>query len=40
MAQADRVAPLVSRELDAKVYVYGFAPNGNNINDNCGSLHP
>jgi phosphoglucosamine mutase len=35
-----RVAPLVFQELDAKVFVYGNAPNGLNINDNCGSLHP
>ncbi len=35
-----RVAPLVFQELDAKVYVYGNSPNGLNINDNCGSLHP
>ncbi|MBA3722088.1 MAG: phosphoglucosamine mutase [Parachlamydiaceae bacterium] len=35
-----RVAPLVFRELDAKVYSYGTNPNGLNINDNCGSMHP
>jgi phosphoglucosamine mutase len=35
-----RVAPLVFQELDAKVFVYGNNPNGLNINDNCGSLHP
>lgn len=35
-----RVAPHVFQELDAKVFVYGNAPNGLNINDNCGSLHP
>lgn len=34
-----RVAPLVFRELDATVHVYGNAPNGLNINDGCGSLH-
>lgn len=34
-----RVAPLVFRELDATVHVYGNTPNGLNINDNCGSLH-
>lgn len=35
-----KVAPLVFRELDATVHVYGNAPNGLNINDGCGSLHP
>lgn len=35
-----RVAPLVFRELDAQVFVYGNTPNGLNINDACGSLHP
>jgi phosphoglucosamine mutase len=35
-----RVAPLVFRELDAQVFVYGNAPNGLNINEKCGSLHP
>lgn len=35
-----RVAPLVFRELDAEVVVCGNTPNGLNINDNCGSLHP
>lgn len=37
---AYRVAPLVFRELDAKVYCYGVQPNGLNINLECGSLHP
>jgi len=35
-----RVAPLVFRELDADVTVFGNQPNGLNINDGCGSLHP
>lgn len=35
-----RVAPLVFQELDAKVFVYGNKPNGLNINDRCGALHP
>lgn len=35
-----KVAPLVLRELDATTYVYGNSPNGLNINDKCGSLHP
>ncbi len=37
---AHRVAPLVFQELDAKVYTYGKDPNGLNINDGCGALHP
>lgn len=36
---AYKVAPLVFRELDAQVFVYGNTPNGLNINDGCGSLH-
>ncbi|NGX43195.1 MAG: Phosphoglucosamine mutase [Chlamydiae bacterium] len=35
-----RVAPLVFRELDAEVFSYGVEPDGLNINDGCGSLHP
>lgn len=35
-----RVAPLVFRELDATVFDYGIYPDGLNINDGCGSLHP
>jgi phosphoglucosamine mutase len=35
-----RVAPLVFRELDAEVYVCGNTPNGLNINEGCGALHP
>lgn len=35
-----KVAPLIFRELDAQVFVYGNSPNGLNINDGCGSLHP
>jgi phosphoglucosamine mutase len=35
-----KVAPLVFRELDAKVFCYGIAPNGLNINLDCGSMHP
>lgn len=34
-----KVAPLVFRELDATVHVYGNSPNGLNINDACGALH-
>jgi phosphoglucosamine mutase len=35
-----RVAPYVFRELDANVFIYGCQPNGLNINDGCGALHP
>ncbi len=35
-----RVAPLTFAELGATLYVTGDEPNGRNINDNCGSLHP
>lgn len=37
---AYKVAPLVFRELDAEVFVYANTPNGLNINDACGALHP
>lgn len=36
---AYKVAPLVFRELDAKVYSYGINPDGLNINQGCGSMH-
>lgn len=35
-----KVAPLIFRELDAQVFVYGNTPDGLNINEDCGSLHP
>lgn len=35
-----KVAPLVLTELGAKVTVIGDEPNGTNINENCGALHP
>jgi phosphoglucosamine mutase len=35
-----KVAPLVFRELDAEVHVSANTPNGLNINDACGALHP
>jgi len=35
-----KVAPLIFRELDAKVFIYGNNPDGLNINLNCGSLYP
>lgn len=34
------VAPLVFKELGAKVITLGTSPNGVNINDNVGSTHP
>lgn len=35
-----RVAPYIFQELDATVFVYGNNPDGLNINDGCGALHP
>lgn len=35
-----RVAPYIFSELDAKVFLYGIDPDGLNINEGCGSLHP
>jgi len=37
---AYRVAPLIFEELGAEVIPLGIAPNGTNINDQCGALHP
>jgi phosphoglucosamine mutase len=37
---AYRVAPTVLKELGAQVSCIGVEPNGENINLNCGSLHP
>lgn len=37
---AYRVAPLVFEELGAEVIRRGVSPNGININENCGALHP
>lgn len=37
---AYKIAPLVFKELDAEVFVYGCQPNGLNINEKCGSLYP
>ena len=34
------VAPIVMRELGAEVITAGVNPNGLNINDACGALHP
>ncbi len=35
-----KVAPLVFEELGAEVVALGVRPNGKNINDACGALHP
>jgi phosphoglucosamine mutase len=35
-----KVAPAVLEELGAEVITLGVKPNGTNINDGCGSLHP
>ena len=37
---AYRVAPMAFRELGAHVTAVGNLPNGTNINDGCGALHP
>lgn len=37
---AYRVAPTVFEELGAEVITIGAEPDGENINKNCGSLHP
>src|SRR5262249_32252330 len=37
---AYRVGPLVFEELGAEVIALGTRPDGTNINDNCGALHP
>lgn len=37
---AYKTAPIVFEELGARCFVYGDAPNGMNINDRCGSMHP
>jgi phosphoglucosamine mutase len=37
---AYRVGPTVLEELGAEVFKLGVAPNGRNINEGCGSLHP
>ncbi|MBT0664597.1 phosphoglucosamine mutase [Geobacter pelophilus] len=37
---AYKVAPAVLSELGAEVIPFGVKPNGTNINDGCGSLHP
>jgi phosphoglucosamine mutase len=37
---AYKIAPAVLEELGARVTAIGVKPNGQNINKNCGSLHP
>ena len=37
---AYKVAPTVLEELGAEVIALGTSPNGSNINDGCGALHP
>jgi phosphoglucosamine mutase len=37
---AYRVGPTVLEELGAEVFAIGVEPNGRNINEGCGSLHP
>jgi phosphoglucosamine mutase len=37
---AYKSSPCVLRELGAEVIVYGNWPDGKNINENCGSMHP
>lgn len=37
---AYKSTPCVLRELGAEVIVYGNQPDGMNINQNCGSMHP
>jgi len=37
---AYKASPCVLRELGAEVIVYSNQPDGKNINENCGSMHP
>jgi len=37
---AYKVAPTVLEELGAEVFAIGNQPNGTNINDGCGAMHP
>jgi len=37
---AYKVGPTVLEELGAEVFPLGVSPNGRNINEECGSLHP
>lgn len=35
-----KVTPMMFHELGAEIFPLGISPNGENINKNCGSLHP
>ncbi|MSN96581.1 phosphoglucosamine mutase [Campylobacter sp. FMV-PI01] len=35
-----KVAPTIFKELGAEVFVINDKPNGKNINENCGAMHP
>ena len=37
---AYKVAPTILEELGAEVFTINAQPNGHNINDNCGAMHP
>src|SRR3954464_5439154 len=37
---AYKSSPCVLRELGAETIVFGDQPDGKNINENCGSMHP
>src|SRR5882757_2620665 len=37
---AYKASPCVLHELGAEVIIYGARPDGKNINENCGSMHP
>ncbi len=37
---AYKASPCVLHELGAEVTIYGGRPDGKNINENCGSMHP
>ncbi|MBL7666031.1 MAG: phosphoglucosamine mutase [Bacteriovoracaceae bacterium] len=37
---AYKLAPMIFEELGAEIIVLGNTPNGKNINENCGALHP
>src|SRR3972149_2952491 len=35
-----QIAPAILRQMEAEVVAFNVEPNGKNINDHCGSLHP
>ena len=37
---AYKIAPRILADLDAEIVPIGCSPNGRNINDGCGSIHP